>query len=147
MISALTELDSIVRCIEAGADDYLAKPFDPSCCARAWVRAWKKKRLRDQLKVSLERLEQELAPRPARFKLACYLARFRDDSGAAGSTFMEPAREVGGDLYDCFYAAEGAFCFLVGDVSGKGAAAAMFMARTSSLMRMASRALATNAVR
>ncbi|MGZ5890622.1 MAG: PP2C family protein-serine/threonine phosphatase, partial [Hyphomicrobium sp.] len=41
-------------------------------------------------------------------------------------------------LYDCFYAAEGVFCFLVGDVSGKGAPAAMFMARTRSLVRMAS---------
>jgi sigma-B regulation protein RsbU (phosphoserine phosphatase) len=50
---------------------------------------------------------------------------------------MEPAREVGGDLYDFFYAWEHLFCFLVGDVSGKGAAAAMFMARTRSLVRMA----------
>jgi phosphoserine phosphatase RsbU/P len=50
---------------------------------------------------------------------------------------MEPAREVGGDLYDFFYASEHLFCFLVGDVSGKGAAAAMFMARTRSLVRMA----------
>ncbi len=50
---------------------------------------------------------------------------------------MEPAREVGGDLYDCFYASTHLFCFLVGDVSGKGAAAAMFMARTSSLVRLA----------
>jgi sigma-B regulation protein RsbU (phosphoserine phosphatase) len=50
---------------------------------------------------------------------------------------MEPAREVGGDLYDCFYAAPHIFCFLVGDVSGKGAQAAMFMARTRSLVRMA----------
>jgi sigma-B regulation protein RsbU (phosphoserine phosphatase) len=50
---------------------------------------------------------------------------------------MEPAREVGGDLYDCFYASEHQFCFLVGDVSGKGASAAMFMARTRSLVRMA----------
>ncbi len=50
---------------------------------------------------------------------------------------MEPAREVGGDLYDCFYASEHLFCFLVGDVSGKGASAAMFMARTRSLVRMA----------
>jgi len=50
---------------------------------------------------------------------------------------MEPAREVGGDLYDCFYASQGLFCFLVGDVSGKGAPAAMFMARTRSLVRLA----------
>jgi sigma-B regulation protein RsbU (phosphoserine phosphatase) len=49
---------------------------------------------------------------------------------------MEPAREVGGDLYDCFYAGEHTFCFLVGDVSGKGAAAAMFMARARSLVRI-----------
>ena len=28
MISALDEIDSVVRCIEAGAEDYLPKPFD-----------------------------------------------------------------------------------------------------------------------
>jgi serine phosphatase RsbU (regulator of sigma subunit) len=50
---------------------------------------------------------------------------------------MQPAREVGGDLYDCFYADDHTFCFLVGDVSGKGAAAALFMARARSLVRMA----------
>jgi sigma-B regulation protein RsbU (phosphoserine phosphatase) len=49
---------------------------------------------------------------------------------------MQPAREVGGDLYDCFYAGDQTFCFLVGDVSGKGASAAMFMARARSLVRM-----------
>jgi serine phosphatase RsbU (regulator of sigma subunit) len=51
--------------------------------------------------------------------------------------FIEPAREVGGDLYDCFYVSDKRCCFLVGDVAGKGAPAAMFMARTSSLVRMA----------
>lgn len=30
MISALDEMDSVVRCIEAGAEDYLPKPFDPT---------------------------------------------------------------------------------------------------------------------
>src|SRR5262249_54132022 len=29
VISALDEIDSVVRCIEAGAEDYLSKPFDP----------------------------------------------------------------------------------------------------------------------
>ena len=48
---------------------------------------------------------------------------------------MEPAREVGGDLYDFFLAAPGRMCFVVGDVSGKGAPAALFMARTRSLVR------------
>ena len=30
MISALDEMESVVRCIEAGAEDYLPKPFDPT---------------------------------------------------------------------------------------------------------------------
>ena len=50
---------------------------------------------------------------------------------------MEPAREVGGDLYDFFLTEDGMLCFLVGDVSGKGMAAALFMARTKSLIRIA----------
>jgi DNA-binding response OmpR family regulator len=29
MVSALEDLDSVVRCIELGAEDYLQKPFDP----------------------------------------------------------------------------------------------------------------------
>jgi phosphoserine phosphatase RsbU/P len=49
---------------------------------------------------------------------------------------MEPAREVGGDLYDFFHTDDGAFCFFVGDVSGKGMPAALFMARTKSLIRV-----------
>ena len=31
MVSALDDMASIVRCIEAGAEDYLPKPFDPVC--------------------------------------------------------------------------------------------------------------------
>ena len=50
---------------------------------------------------------------------------------------MEPAREVGGDLYDCFFIDERLLCIVVGDVSEKGAPAAMFMARATSLVRMA----------
>jgi sigma-B regulation protein RsbU (phosphoserine phosphatase) len=41
---------------------------------------------------------------------------------------LEPARSVGGDLYDHFEM-DGRLFFLVGDVSGKGVAAALFMAR------------------
>ncbi len=49
---------------------------------------------------------------------------------------LEPARQVGGDLYDFFYTDEGQLCFLIGDVSDKGAPAALFMARAMTLVRL-----------
>jgi adenylate cyclase len=59
MISALDEIDSAVRCIELGAEDYLRKPFNP-VLLRARVQAClEKKRLRD-LKVAQQRKLTEL---------------------------------------------------------------------------------------
>ncbi len=48
---------------------------------------------------------------------------------------MEPASEIGGDLFDAFFVDEHHLFFCVGDVSGHGIPAALFMARTISLMR------------
>jgi adenylate cyclase len=67
MISALSELDSIVRCIEAGADDYLAKPFDPTLLRARVGSSLEKKHMRDReremvkaLRIEKERSEQLL---------------------------------------------------------------------------------------
>jgi len=49
--------------------------------------------------------------------------------------FMEPARSVGGDLYDFFMLDSRTLCVMIGDVSGKGLAAAMFMALIRSLCK------------
>jgi sigma-B regulation protein RsbU (phosphoserine phosphatase) len=48
---------------------------------------------------------------------------------------MEPAQEVGGDLYDFFFVDEHKLCALIGDVSGKGVPAALFMALSKTLLR------------
>ena len=48
---------------------------------------------------------------------------------------LEPARTVGGDFYDCFMLDEHRLFFLVGDVSGKGLAASLFMALSKSLLK------------
>jgi len=50
---------------------------------------------------------------------------------------MEPAKEVGGDFYDFFFIKENKLCFLIGDVSGKGVPAALFMAATRTLLKTA----------
>src|SRR5215510_3725575 len=46
-----------------------------------------------------------------------------------------PAKEVGGDLYDFFFIDNDHLCFAVGDVSGKGVPASLFMAVTKTLFR------------
>lgn len=59
MISAVDEIDSVVRCIELGAEDYLQKPFN-AVLLRARIGAClEKKKLRDQEACYLERLEAE----------------------------------------------------------------------------------------
>ena len=57
MISALDELDSAVRCIEAGAEDYLPKPFNPVLLRARIGACLERKRLLDELRVEKERSE------------------------------------------------------------------------------------------
>jgi class 3 adenylate cyclase len=48
MTSALDELDSVVRCVEMGAEDYLTKPINPVLLKARITASLEKKRLRDQ---------------------------------------------------------------------------------------------------
>ena len=57
MISALDELDSTVRCIEAGAEDYLPKPFNPVLLHARIGACLERKRLLDELRAEKERSE------------------------------------------------------------------------------------------
>jgi class 3 adenylate cyclase len=58
MISALDEIDSVVRCIEIGAEDYLPKPFNPVVLRARLSASLEKKRLRDREVVHLRQIEE-----------------------------------------------------------------------------------------
>ena len=57
MISALDQINSVVRCIETGAEDYLNKPFDPVLLRARIGACLEKKRLRDEQKRKHAELE------------------------------------------------------------------------------------------
>ena len=59
MISAVDELDSVVRCIELGAEDYLQKPFNPTLLRARVGACLEKKRLRDSEDRYVREIESE----------------------------------------------------------------------------------------
>jgi adenylate cyclase len=59
MISALDEVDSAIRCIEAGAEDYLPKPFNPILLRARIDASLEKKWLRDRERSHFEEMRVE----------------------------------------------------------------------------------------
>ncbi len=135
MISAATEIETVVKCIDLGAEDYLPKPFNPSILRARIGSVLEKKALRSEVRRQLTRLEVEMAGARQQ-QLAMVNTHFPAPGGPVDvHAVMMPAQEVGGDLYDFFFITPETLCIAIGDVSGKGMPAALFMARTRSLLR------------
>jgi sigma-B regulation protein RsbU (phosphoserine phosphatase) len=138
VISALDEIDSVVRCIQLGAVDYLPKPFNATILRARVSASLEQKFLRDVLRAHMARMEEELVA-ARRLQMSMVPAIFPKptvDQPVEIFAMMEPAREVGGDLYDFFTTEDGRFAFAIADVCGKGVPAAMLMARTKNLLRV-----------
>lgn len=90
-------------------------------------------------KVALEAIEKEL--KLAREVQASMLPRrfplFGDRQDFAVHAAMEPAKDIGGDFYDAMLIGPDTLLLAVGDVSGKGVAAALFMVRVMTALRAA----------
>ncbi len=85
-----------------------------------------KERLKNELKIAHD-IQQSIVPKE--FSVEVSKARV----SIAGT--LLPAREVGGDLYDCFATDDRHTCFVIGDVSDKGVHAALLMAVVQTMLR------------
>jgi sigma-B regulation protein RsbU (phosphoserine phosphatase) len=137
-LSSLEDVHDKARGFEAGANDYLTKPFEV-LEVKARVRSLlKAKAYSDAVK---EKLASEL--RIAReIQLGILPADVSASTRGTGldvHAVLEPAREVGGDLYEVLRAGDDRVVVVIGDVSGKGIPAALFMAVTTTLIRVIAR--------
>ncbi|MBP1623635.1 MAG: serine phosphatase [Acidobacteria bacterium] len=84
--------------------------------ARLYKDSQEKRRIEEQLAVARE-MQQSLLPQPN-----------KDLPYARAYSQNLPCHEVGGDYFDYFDLDEGSFCFVLGDVAGKGISAALLAA-------------------
>jgi adenylate cyclase len=108
MISALDELDSVVRCIQLGAEDYLSKPFEPVLLQARVGACLEKKRLHDrearhrrELAELNQSLERRVADQVAQLERLGRLKRFFSPqlaelivAGGAGDPLQTHRREI-----------------------------------------------------
>jgi serine phosphatase RsbU (regulator of sigma subunit) len=134
MVSALDETESVVRCLELGADDYLTKPFNAlvlrarvdASLARKWLHDREQiyaKSLARELEIGRE-IQQGFLPQ------SCPAL-----GGWEIAARFEPARSVAGDFYDAYVLPNGHVALVVADVCDKGVGAALYMALFRSLLR------------
>jgi phosphoserine phosphatase RsbU/P len=134
MISALDDMDSVIRCIELGAEDYLSKPFNPVLLQARIGASLEKKQLRDKEQQYLRRLQHELEV--GRRAQADFLpAELPYRQGWRITAAFHPAREVAGDFYDVFELPDNRLGLVIADVCDKGVGAALFMVLVRSLIR------------
>jgi sigma-B regulation protein RsbU (phosphoserine phosphatase) len=140
VISAYGDLDNIRAAMNRGAFDFLTKPIDFNDLDITI----------DKTRREIERIQSDRAARDALMSLrhelefASRIQRSMLPQSAPTPVVegqlelvgrMEPAEEVGGDFYDYFELPEGKLALVIGDVSGKGMPAALYMAMTRTLLR------------
>ena len=136
MISALGEIESVVRCIEMGAEDYLPKPFNPVLLRARVTACLEKKRLRDIERLYAQSMEKELEI-GRKIQSSFFPDLLPELPGWEIATYFQAANQVAGDFYDAFFLSNRkAVGLVIADVCDKGVGSALFMALIRSLIRV-----------
>lgn len=137
VISASNDLQSVVKGIQMGAEDYLSKPFEPTLLFARITSCLEKKRLHDLEKIYLKGLERELDI-AREMQMSFLPSELPKIEGWEIAIYFKAAREVAGDFYDAFLLPDGYLLCVIGDVCDKGVGAALFMTLFRSLIRATS---------
>jgi sigma-B regulation protein RsbU (phosphoserine phosphatase) len=137
-LSALEDVKDKAHGFEVGGNDYLTKPFEV-LEVKARVRSLlKAKAYADAVREAMAR-DLRIAREIQMGILPADLAGATKGSGLDVHAAIEPAREVGGDLYEVLRVSDDRIVVALGDVSGKGIPAALFMAVAVTVLRTLAR--------
>ena len=132
---------------QLGAADYILKPVNPVLLKARVKTHLTLKHNMDELQAAYavinrqkERMEEELnVGRDIQLSMVpASFPAFPDRDEFDVHALLLPAREIGGDFYDYFFVGRNKLCICVGDVSGKGVPAALFMAVTKTMIKSVS---------
>jgi sigma-B regulation protein RsbU (phosphoserine phosphatase) len=133
-ISALNEIEDKVRGFNVGGVDYITKPFQfEEVLARVETHL-ALRRLQKQLQDANKKFEQELALAGS-LQASFFPSQPPQIPGWQLAVVLKAARETSGDFYDVYKLPNGHLAILVADVVDKGAAAALYMALSWTLIR------------
>ncbi len=140
IVSAYGDMENIRTAMNRGAFDFVTKPIDLQDLETTINKSLKELRtLKEALKSrdKLIAIQQELniATEIQTSILPRAFPPFPDKKEIDIYSQMITAKEVGGDLYDFFVIDKDRIGFIIGDVSGKGVPAAMFMAMSRTLLK------------
>ncbi len=142
MISALDELATVVRCIEAGAEDFLPKPFNPTFLHARIGASLEKKSLRDQEQAYLRQIEETQkrlegeVQEAARYVLSTLPAPTQEPFVISWT--YDPSTELGGDSFGYHWIDENHFAVYLLDVCGHGVGAALLAVAAINVIRSGS---------
>jgi sigma-B regulation protein RsbU (phosphoserine phosphatase) len=140
-LSSLEDVQNKAKGFEVGGNDYLTKPFEV-LEIKARVRSLlKAKAYTDAIREAMAR-DLRIAREIQMGILPSDLAGATRDTALEVHAVIEPAREVGGDLYEVLRVSDSRIVVALGDVSGKGIPAALFMAVALTVLRTLARQFA-----
>lgn len=142
MISALDEIENVVRCIERGAEDFLPKPFNPTLLRARIGASLEKKALRDQEQAYLQRIEEtqrrltDELNEAAKY-VSSILPPAMEDPFRIRWAYA-PSTELGGDSFGYHWIDDTHFAIYLLDVCGHGVGAALLSVAAINVIRTAS---------
>lgn len=140
VVSAYGDMGNIRTAMNRGAFDFVTKPIDFTDLETTIQKTLgqveeAKKALEEHDQLVSVRRDLSLATRIQQSIVPHVFPPFPDQTAFEIYAEMNTAKEVGGDFYDFFMLDDGHLGFVVGDVSGKGVPAAIFMAMSRTLLK------------